>query len=126
MNSNHWSKRNAEGVSEKISGALSFRLLNAEDESRQRITFMHIKLPSCGGHSAVRHDHTQEWVYVLKGAARAKIDGETVSLRVGDYLFLPKGTWHEFTATEEGVEAISIFDPPLDWSKPDVITADAA
>ena len=35
-----------------------------------------------------------EWVALLRGEAELDVAGETVTLRAGDYLFLPAGTPH--------------------------------
>lgn len=43
-----------------------------------------------------------EWVALLQGEAELDVDGETVSLRAGDHLFLPAGTPHTVLRVAEG------------------------
>ncbi|MFB1487569.1 MULTISPECIES: cupin domain-containing protein [unclassified Thiocapsa] len=49
---------------------------------------------------AVLYDQVQdEWVCLLQGEAELWIDGETITLRTGDYRFIPAGTPHRVVKT---------------------------
>jgi quercetin dioxygenase-like cupin family protein len=52
------------------------------------------------GPQAPRHLH--EWMregfYLLEGRARFVVDGKTLEAGPGDYVTVPKQTWHEFEA----------------------------
>jgi quercetin dioxygenase-like cupin family protein len=52
------------------------------------------------GPQAPRHLH--EWMregfYLLEGRARFVVDGKTIDAGPGDYVTVPKQTWHEFEA----------------------------
>ncbi|MGA0558824.1 cupin domain-containing protein [Larkinella sp. VNQ87] len=57
----------------------------------------------------------QEWVVVLKGAARLRVEGhEPIWLEPGSYLHLPAHQKHrvEWTAPEEETIWLAIFYPP--------------
>ncbi len=49
---------------------------------------------------AVLYDQVQdEWVCLLQGEAELWVDGETLTLRPGDYRFIPAGTPHRVLKT---------------------------
>lgn len=43
-----------------------------------------------------------EWVVLLEGTAVLKVDGKTLSLASGDYLFLPAGVPHRVERVSQG------------------------
>lgn len=43
-----------------------------------------------------------EWVVLLKGTAILEVDGKTIELNTGDYLFLPANTPHTVKWTSHG------------------------
>jgi cupin 2 domain-containing protein len=49
-----------------------------------------------------------EWVLLLQGEAVIKVAGETVSLKIGDYLFLPAGVPHTVDRTSEGAMWLAV------------------
>ena len=55
------------------------------------------------GPQAPRHLH--EWMregfYILEGRARFVVDGRTMEVGPGDFLTVPRQTWHEFEALTE-------------------------
>ena len=92
------------------------------------------------GPQAPRHLH--EWMhegfYILEGHARFVVDGKTIEAGPGDFLTVPKKTWHEFEAITElrflnwytpggfekliigaGVPATARTLPPADLPPPD-------
>lgn len=48
-----------------------------------------------------RHYHrlSEEFYFLLEGAALMEIDGETREVRQGDGILIPPGAWHQITAT---------------------------
>jgi quercetin dioxygenase-like cupin family protein len=115
-----WARTHVDLVHPRLSGPLEIRPLNEADSSRDRLSVLHIRLPPGSGHPSIRHLHTHEWVIVMSGSAKARIDNKAIALRPGDYLHLPPGIWHAFQAGKQGVEAVSIFSPSLDWNHPDI------
>ncbi len=43
-----------------------------------------------------------EWVILLKGKAELEIKGEKISLKEGDYIYIPSKTPHRVLKTEKG------------------------
>lgn len=97
---------------------------NATDD--ENVTFVHVLHPKGHRHEPVYHEYTGERVFVVRGKLDVVLDQkEKLSLSQGDFLHIPPGTWHEFTAhPSEDVELICLFSPALNWGKPDVILSD--
>ena len=53
-----------------------------------------------------------EWVALLSGNARLRIAGEDLSLRAGEWLFLPAGLEHELVETTSGARWLAVFFQP--------------
>lgn len=83
------------------------------------VTLLHETLPPAASAPNVEHSHTIELIYVTKGKMLGYIDDLQMKLCAGDYLFIPAGVKHRFEACSNGVEAISLFSPPIDLDKPD-------
>jgi len=49
-----------------------------------------------------------EWVALLQGSAQLIVAGETVTLKSGDYLFLPAGTPHTVQSVSDGAVWLAI------------------
>lgn len=65
------------------------------------------------------HKRTSEFVYVISGKARADLGGKSFKVSGGDYLFIPPGEKHRFVTGTEEMVAISVFNPPMTFDKPD-------
>jgi mannose-6-phosphate isomerase-like protein (cupin superfamily) len=54
------------------------------------------------GSATQRHHHklTEEFYFILEGAGKIEIDGETRAVRPGDAILIPPGAWHTITASE--------------------------
>ena len=98
-------------------GDLEMRVVDAAHSFN--LTFLHESLPPHGAAPYVVHSRTIELVYITKGRMTGRLDGREIDLSEGDYLFIPAGVEHRFEAAGSGVEAISIFSPPMDMNKPD-------
>jgi quercetin dioxygenase-like cupin family protein len=57
------------------------------------------------------HRVAEEYYFVLAGSGTALLDGREYRLRAGDFLRLPPGTTHGFTAGEEGLDMLDIHTP---------------
>jgi cupin 2 domain-containing protein len=49
-----------------------------------------------------------EWVVVLRGAARLDVAGVEVDLGAGDWLLIPAGTRHRVLSTQAGTQWIAV------------------
>ena len=53
-----------------------------------------------------------EWVLLVEGAARLRVDGEELELRPGDWLLLPAGCPHTVLETEPGTSWLALHARP--------------
>ncbi|WP_240043608.1 cupin domain-containing protein [Pseudomonas rhizoryzae] len=60
---------------------------------------------STPAHEPYRQAH-DEWVVLLKGAARVALEGREVALQPGDTLFIPAHTEHWVTFTDPAVASV--------------------
>ena len=54
------------------------------------------------GTATQRHYHrlTEEFYFILEGAGKIEIDGETHEVKSGDAILIPAGAWHTIAARE--------------------------
>jgi quercetin dioxygenase-like cupin family protein len=65
-----------------------------------------------GATTAVSHHKiAEEYYFVLAGSGTAVLDGREHPLRTGDFLRLPPGTTHGFTAGPDGLVMLDIHTP---------------
>ncbi|MEW6042298.1 MAG: cupin domain-containing protein, partial [Elusimicrobiota bacterium] len=108
---------NIKTVACKQLGELETRVIEAAKPFD--ITLLHEKLPPNGSAPYVVHSKTIELIHITKGTAVGILNGKQINLCEGDYLYIPAGVEHRFETKNTGVEAISIFSPPMDSNKPD-------
>ena len=94
-------------------GGLTMRLLPVPREP-YRVSLLHEKLAPFSTTPAIYHKLTTEFAFILKGRATVRLDGRRIPIKAGDIFEIPAGTEHQFVTKKEGVEAISLFSPPLD------------
>jgi len=58
-------------------------------------------VPSGGATERHHHKLSEEFYFVLEGAGRMEIDGETREVGAGDAVLIPTGAWHQITAERE-------------------------
>ncbi len=88
------------------------------------VSVLHESLPARSRIQSIVHDRTEEFVFVLRGRALARLGTGTFSLRQGDCLHIAAGVSHAFETQAEGVVALSFFSPALDPKRPDARLAD--
>ena len=49
-----------------------------------------------------------EWVVLLKGHAKLDVDGKTMEMKEGDYLFIPSGQKHKASETKAGTVWLAV------------------
>lgn len=67
------------------------------------------------------HEYVQvqdEWVLLVQGEAVLQVAGKTVSLKSGDYLFLPAGIPHTVEHTSEGAMWLAVHLHPVQAAAP--------
>jgi len=70
--------------------------LQRHDLSAPGREVVQVRVDFAPGYAAPRHTHPgEEIIYVLEGALEYDVEGEgSVTLKAGDVLFVPKGTFH--------------------------------
>jgi quercetin dioxygenase-like cupin family protein len=58
------------------------------------------------------HPNSAEFLHMLSGTADHLIDGKWVTLKAGDTLRIPKGVPHQARSTDQGYEALIVYDTP--------------
>lgn len=57
------------------------------------------------------HKVAEEFYFVLAGSGTATLNGQTHNLKTGDFLRLPPGTTHGFTAGPNGLDMLDFHTP---------------
>ncbi|MBI5242756.1 MAG: cupin domain-containing protein [Elusimicrobia bacterium] len=107
------------GLRPRIDGGMEMRLLPVQGRLRG-ISILHIRMPPQTQHPPVRHRRTDELAYVFSGRGRGVVGGRRMSLKAGDCIWIPAGTWHAFSSSADRMEVLSVFGPGIDMSRPDV------
>jgi len=105
------------GIAAKRWGKLTTRDIAAA--RRFGISILHETLPPGGSAPEVIHLRTEELIYIIRGGMTAFLDGRKFSFKKGDFFLVPARMKHRFIAAGGGVEALSVFMPPLDDAEPD-------
>ncbi|MDF1818003.1 MAG: cupin domain-containing protein [Immundisolibacteraceae bacterium] len=59
------------------------------------------------------HDHyNDETLYILRGQMTLVVDGETIVIKQGDYIYIPPNVHHMGTVGPEGMTQLKVFSPP--------------
>ena len=65
------------------------------------------------GTGAEPHSHPNEqWIYVLEGTFRARIDGKEMDVTPGSVIYIPANTVHAGEATADGPDAVVLMPRP--------------
>ena len=60
-----------------------------------------------------RHRGADQWLFVVAGTGRARVNGKRYALRTGSLLLLERGDEHEITATgREPLRTLNVYVPP--------------
>lgn len=88
--------------------------------SKFRVSLFHEYLPPYRDTPPIFHEHTDEFALITKGRVALYLDGHRFLLKRGDMLTIPAGVEHRFRTGRVGVEALSLFAPPIEPDSPDV------
>lgn len=62
-----------------------------------------------------KHEFHSEHVYVLEGTAEMTLNEQHFTIKAGDFIFIPKNTWHYVKVTSnEPLKVLSIQAPTFD------------
>ena len=98
---------NTRNKSPHLMGRLKTRKLLADKKLRMAV--YHLVLPPKTINPEFIHDKTDEFVYVLNGSARGKINGRKVKMKKNDFFLMPAGTRHQLETTNTSAEVVVIF-----------------
>ena len=88
-----------------------FKLLDGSSRS-QSATMVLAPGESTGGPDN-RHEHSDQWLYVLSGRGRAIVDEQRVDLEAGSLLLIEAGEAHEIECLGDApLETLNIYAPP--------------
>ncbi|MFE1784324.1 quercetin 2,3-dioxygenase [Streptomyces sp. NPDC059506] len=67
-----------------------------KEESDGRLTVLEASVPPGGGPPIHNHTREEEAFYVLEGELEMYVAGRTLTVRTGDFVFVPRNTMHGF------------------------------
>jgi quercetin dioxygenase-like cupin family protein len=86
-------------------------LMNAELDPQARMTFGVVQINAGQSNPAHVHPNCEEVLYVLEGSCEHMIGGQTVTLKAGDVIRIPKGVPHAArTSQQESMKAVIAYD----------------
>lgn len=98
------------------------RLIGPETVGARQMEVLLGTLHKGGGALPHAHPGIEQACYVLEGAARAEVAGESFDLLPGDMCFFPAGEMHVFTVTSDTpVRLLVVYSPPYGESPDKVI-----
>jgi mannose-6-phosphate isomerase-like protein (cupin superfamily) len=60
-----------------------------------------------------RHRGADQWLFVISGTGRARVNGKRYALRAGSLLVIERADEHEITATgREPLRTLNVYVPP--------------
>ncbi len=60
-----------------------------------------------------RHEHSDQWLFVLSGSGSAHVEGERVALEAGTLLLIERGERHEIrNSGDELLRTLNVYVPP--------------
>ncbi|HBB65873.1 MAG: hypothetical protein A2X28_09805 [Elusimicrobia bacterium GWA2_56_46] len=86
------------------------------------VSIAHETIPQNGKNIPyIVHKKTEEFVYILKGKAKAYLGNKSFNVSSGDYLSIPAGVKHRFVTGKDPIIALSVFCPPMTFSDFDAV-----
>jgi mannose-6-phosphate isomerase-like protein (cupin superfamily) len=75
-------------------------ILDRTNAPVQNQSLAEARVPAGGRTQRHYHKIAEEFYFILEGAGEIEIDGERRTVRSGDAILIPAGTWHTILATE--------------------------
>ena len=90
-------------------GMFEHWLADRDHGATETTVFNVTQFPPNRSHEVHRHEHAEEFFFVLEGSGLHLTDGDPVRLHNGDLVFIPKGEWHGFANdTDEPTLAVTV------------------
>lgn len=80
-------------------GADIVHCLATAEQTGGAYSFLEVEVPVGSGPPSHQHADADEWFYVLSGTATLQAGDLVTAIGPGDYIHVPRGTTHTFTAT---------------------------
>ena len=92
--------------------AAGFQVVGAT--ARSQGAFMTLAPGEATGGPDNRHPTSDQWLFVAAGSGSAVVEGERVTLEVGDLLLIAAGEGHEIRAADGApLVTVSVYAPPV-------------
>jgi mannose-6-phosphate isomerase-like protein (cupin superfamily) len=78
----------------------------------QNISLMIQKMPSNTKIITHRHDHTEEVFFVKSGVGKLILEDDTLFVKEGNTVYIPKGVWHGFESDNDSLYLVFAVTPP--------------
>ena len=95
----HYLDEKAEEITEAGAKRIKFLTVIGEKESAPNFCMRVIRFEQGGQSPRHSHDYEHE-MYVINGSGTAEVNGETISLKQGDIIYVPPNTNHCFRTIE--------------------------
>ncbi|WP_208722239.1 cupin domain-containing protein [Rhodococcus qingshengii] len=103
---------------------VNYRIIGADTVGAKNIEISIGEIEPGGSAEYHAHHPIEQVVYVIEGEGEGMIDGQTATFRTGDWIFVPAGAFHGFTATgQTPARLLVIYSPPLEKNVDKVIVA---
>lgn len=95
----------------KLSYTKDFNVLTGNDHSQSAV--MVIAPGDSEGGEDNKHDNSDQWLYVISGVGKAKINAEEVDLYPDSLILIERGEIHQITNTgENNLLTLNFYVPP--------------
>jgi mannose-6-phosphate isomerase-like protein (cupin superfamily) len=72
------------------------------------------------------HKKAAEFVYIIKGKAKAYLRDKIIAVSSGDYLVIPPGVRHRFVTGKKPLVALSVFCPSMNSDNQDAVMCESS
>ena len=107
----------------RADGNRSFFKVLLDGDSSQAATMMLKPGQSSSDEIVNEHPRCEQWLYVLSGTGRARVEKRSVALKTGSLLLIEKGEAHRITNTaRKPLVTLNLYAPPAYTKADDVKT----
>ena len=86
-------------------------ILNDGRDTDGRFSMIEQHMPLGSGPIPHVHNFTDEWFYIMDGSMDAVLDGQEMTAKAGDTLWIPRGTVHSFKVASDVCRVLNAYYP---------------